>query len=285
VIAPTNLQPFGLDGPYPSGTVKNGVEYLAKNGFHGTLWLDCEGKWVKDQAEFAYLKKLVEDKGWEVGIHYTQGLIKLPYEDAIRLMKEEYEFVKDSTGFIPTSWCSFQNLDDVKFADWAYKNLNMVWRNGSSTHSLPNVGTLDNDTWPWWNKALSSRIIHPCFTHKTDIEPSTPYSIDYSKFIKWVDSYKNIDYEITGFNKWWEINNNTLNATFDDIYADGSKCDFIAHTNGEKALVNLDICSTKKHKRVFDVSSNREVRWVENGDMSMNFYVENGHEYRISLDN
>ncbi len=284
VTSPENIQPFGLDGPHPSSTVNNGIDYLVKNNFNGTLWLDKKYEWAKDQAEFAFIQKVVKEKGWEVGIHYSRGLTELPFEEATKLMREEYEFIKQHSGFTPTSWCSLQSRDNVTLADWAYKNLGMVWRNGSSGISiLPNVGNLDNGTWLWWNKSMQSGMVHPCFTHKTDIEPAVPYSIDYSKLVKWVDSYKKMGYEIAGFHEWWKINNNTLSATFENIYADDSKCDFTAHTNGEKALVNIDIRNAKKHKKVFDITLNREVSWVENGDMSMTFYVENGHKYRISL--
>lgn len=281
VIAPNNLQPFGLDGPHPFNTIYKGNKYMSDNGFNGTLWLDVGSDWTKNEIYRSYLQDLVKNKGWEVGIHYSRRLNDLPFEDAITLMKAEYNYVVKNFGYVPTSWCSLQNADNVALAAWAFDNLNMIWRNGSSgVHNLPNIGNLDNATWPWWSKSLGSRIIYPTFTHETDIEPAIPFSIDYSKFTEWVDNYKNMGYEIVGFAKWWKIINNSLYAKCDNIYADDRKMFFSAHTNGEKALVNVDNLYKKSKIKVIDITNNHEISW-KNINNSVSFYVENNHSYNI----
>ncbi len=280
-IAPPNLQPFGLDGPHPLYTVRSGIEYLNNCSFSGTLWLDVDGEWRTNETVRTLLRDLVKNEDWDVGIHFSQRLNDIPLYKATALMQAEYDYVEEKFGYAPSSWCSLQNADNITHAIWAYENLGMIWRNGNSgVDALPNVGNLDNATWSWWNDSLKSGIIHPTFTHRTDIELAIPYSIDFSKFIEWVNSYKSINYEVVGFYQWWEINNNAYTAHFDNIYTDDDSCRFTAYTNGEKTYVNVDL-PAQTHTKVVDQSVG-EIKWTENTDGSISFYVQDGHTYTIT---
>jgi hypothetical protein len=55
---------------------------------------------------------------------------------------------------------------------------------------------------------------------------------------------------------------------------------FTVTTNGEKALVNVNI-PAREDLRILDLLKKKEVRWTNNADNSIIFYVQSDHEYQI----
>jgi PKD repeat protein len=67
------------------------------------------------------------------------------------------------------------------------------------------IGNIYNNTWPWWSQASSNGVVYPVFTHRTDQDsPATiKYSIDYSKFTRWVNNYHTASVKVTGFKQYY----------------------------------------------------------------------------------
>ncbi|TFH04211.1 MAG: hypothetical protein E4H06_03265, partial [Methanosarcina sp.] len=177
--------PFGLDGPM-NGT-EEGIDYLKSKGFRGMMWFDKGLLEKSNETRINYLRSLVVNDSWEVGIHYTKELNSLPLDEAYRVMDEEYLYVSEKIGKKPTSWCCLRNRDNITHAIYAYENLGMIWRNGNSgIHAEQSVGNLDDDTWEWWESASRAGMSYPVFSHQLDVEPAIKYSISRSKFQNWV---------------------------------------------------------------------------------------------------
>jgi hypothetical protein len=106
-------------------------------------------------------------------------------------MQDIYDQITETFGRAPTTWCSFENKDNVTHATFAYYQLGMLWRNGFIDF-VPNVGTLTERRWPeFWSKISEAQMVYPSFTHNTDelIMPPEYYSIGYENFTRLIIAY------------------------------------------------------------------------------------------------
>lgn len=114
--------PFGID--YPNvGADYNGTQYMSSLDQKGVAWVDVGWLAWKGQPLINYTKSLLS-AGWELGIHYNQSLNSLSIAQAQALMQTQYNQVTSIFGQSPTSWCSFQNADNVTDAIFAYQQWN-----------------------------------------------------------------------------------------------------------------------------------------------------------------
>lgn len=282
-IGDNKLIPFGLDGPLPMNTTGEGIEYLKSKGYRGTMWFD-KGMFEKSNDTYvAYLHDLVTNNSWEVGIHYTKELNSLPLEEAYRVMDEEYSYVDEKIGQPPTSWCCLRNRDNLTHAFYAYENLGMTWRNGDAAiHGEKEVGNLYDDTWEWWEPASKAGMSYPVFSHQLDVEPAIKYSISRSKFREWVDNYYANNMTIVSFYEYNQISRNTYDASFEDLQYDENLLSFDAHTNGFKALVNVNI-PAGNDTQVYDTTLEKYLDYETEQDRSITFRVEDGHNYKVYI--
>ncbi|AKB74258.1 hypothetical protein MSLAZ_0997 [Methanosarcina lacustris Z-7289] len=280
-IGDSRIIPFGLDGPM-NGT-EEGIGYLKSKGYRGTLWFDKELLEHSNETHTNYLRSLVANDSWEVGIHYTKELNSLPLEEAYRLMNEEYRYVYEKIGRKPTSWCCLRNHDNLTHAIYAYDNLGMVWRNGDAAiHAERDVGNLYDDTWEWWKPASKAGMSYPVFTHQLDLEPAIKYSISRSNFRNWVDNYYANNMTIVSFYEYNQISRNTYDASFDNLQYNEKLVAFDAHTNGANALVNVNI-TAGNDTQVYDTTLEKSLDYETEPDKSINFQVEDNHTYNIHL--
>lgn len=282
-IGDRTLVPFGLDGPFPRNTTEEGIEYLNSKGYRGTMWLD-EGMLKKSNDTYvAYLQDLAANDSWEVGIHYTKELNSLPLEEAYRVMDEEYSYVDEKMGQPPTSWCCLRNRDNLTHAIYAYENLGMSWRNGDAAiHAERDVGNLYDDTWEWWEPASKAGMAYPVFSHQLDVEPAMKYSISRSKFREWVDNYYANNMTIVSFYEYNQISRNTYDASFENLQYDENLLSFDAHTNGFKALVNVNV-PAGNGTQVYDTTLEKYLDYETEKDRSINFWVEDSHNYKVYI--
>lgn len=275
---------FGLDGPYPINETGQGINYLSSKGDRGTIWFDVGDidKW--NETDLDYLRNLVTNDSWETGIHFSKELNRLPLEEAYKTMDKEYEYVYEKIGQKPTSWCCLRNNDNITHATYAYKKLRMFWRNGETgVHAEKVVGNLYDDTWEWWETASRAGMTHPVFTHQLDKDPAEKYSISYSKFKTWVDNYRSNNISIVSFYEYGQINRNSHDAHFENISSNGNLIGFEAHTNGFRALINLNI-TAGKDTQVYDQTSSKYLDYKTEEDKSVTFWTENNHTYNVYLD-
>jgi hypothetical protein len=282
-IGEKNSQPFGFDGPHSLTTIQNGLLYMKKFGYRGTIWFDI--LYIKDDDYTAFLKSLIQNEFWETGIHYSKSLNKLSSSIAYELISDEFETISSQLDTPPKSWCSLRNGDNVNFANYVYDKFKMIWRNGDTgIHSERIVGNLDDATWEWWNSASKSGLIYPAFTHQTDKEPAMRFSISYSNFKTWIDNYQSNGISIIPFNEWWHINANTNDTRITNISINNHTLKFQVRTNGEKGLVNVCV-SPEPDLVIMDHQTNEKINWSDYGDNSITFYVQSNHEYEIKSQN
>lgn len=284
-VGDSRLVPFGLDGPHVRNTTEQGIRYLNSKNNRGTIWFDIELLEQCSESDLEYLRSLVLNDSWDAGVHYSKELNNLPPEQAYNVMDEGYLYVYEKIGQKPTSWCSMRNRDNIAHAIYAYENFGMFWRNGDSgIHAEKDVGNLDDDTWAWWELASRAGMVYPAFTHELDIEPAIKYSISPSKFRSWVDNYCSNNVPIVSFYEYNQVNRNTYDAYFDDLeYYNESLITFDAHTNGSRALVNINI-NAGKDTQVYDDTFDKVLDYTLEKDKSISFWVENNHTYSVYLD-
>ena len=271
--------PFGFDGPHGFTTIHNGLLYMKKFGYRGTIWFDV--LYIKDRDYTTFLKSLIQNESWEAGIHYSKSLIKLSSGESNKLISEEYDSISSQLNTPPKSWCSLRNGDNVYFANYIYDKYKMIWRNGDTgVRSERKVGGLENANWEWWNSASKAGMIYPVFTHQTDMDPAIRYSISYSKFKTWIDNYHANGVSIVPFHEWWRINANTNDMLITDISIKNHTLRFRVKTNGERGLVNVNI-SAERDLVITDHQTHEMINWSDNGDNSITFYVQSNHEYEI----
>jgi hypothetical protein len=283
-IGNNKILPFGIDGPHARNTTEQGINYLGSKNDKGTIWVDRNYLEQYTETDLEYLRNLVATDSWDVGVHYSEELNSFSLEQAYKIMDEEYSYVYEKIGRKPTTWCSMRNRDNVTHAIYAYEELGMFWRNGDSgVNAEKEVGNLDDDTWEWWESVSRAGMVYPVFTHKLDQEPAIKYSISSSKFRNWVDNYFSKNVSIVSFYEYSQINRNTYDAHFDDLEYNEHLITFDVHTNGARALINVNI-SAGKDTQVYDSTSNKFINYATEKDKSITFWVENNHTYNIYLD-
>lgn len=283
-IGYSKMVAFGLDGPYTLNLTGQGINYLNSKGCSGTLWFDDVYNLAQfDQKSIEYLRYLVMNGSWEVGIHFSEELNSLPLDEAYKTMDKEYESIYEKIGKKPTSWCSLRNRDNITHAIYAYNKLGMYWRNGESgVHAEEVVGNLYDDTWTWWEPASRAGMNLPVFTHQTDKDPAIKYSISFSKFKTWVDNYYSNNVSIVPFYEYSLINRNSHDAYFDNISSSGNLILFDAHTNGVKSYINVNV-TAGNNTQVYDRTLDESLNYSLEEDKSINFWAENNHTYEINL--
>ena len=282
-IGDRNATAFGLDGPLPMNTTGEGIDYLKDKGYRGTMWFDKGMFEESNETYINYLRSLIANDSWEVGIHYTKELNSLPLEEAYLVMEEEYSYVYEKTGKRPTSWCCLRNRDNLTHAIYAYENLGMTWRNGDAAiHAEKYVGGLCDDTWEWWEPASKAGISYPVFSHQLDVDPAIKYSISRSKFRDWVDNYYSNNMTIIPFYEYNQINCNTYDSSFGNLQYSEKLLAFDAHTNGADALVNVNI-TAEDSTQVYDVALEKYLDYEIEQDRSITFRVADNHSYEVYL--
>jgi hypothetical protein len=282
-IGDKTIQPFGFDGPHSYPTIMQGISYMNKFGYRGTIWYDTTNS--NDENYTRLLNSLFQNESWEVGIHFNKSLTTLSPVDSYELISDQYTKVTSLFNTSPKTWCSLRNGDTTDQANYLFEKYSMIWRNGEmGVNSEPAYGNLEDLTWDWWNLASKSGLIFPAFTHETDPEPAIRYSISYSKFTSWVDNYRANGISIIPFNEWRLINANTHDAYITNISLQNQTLTFDAKTNGERALVNANI-SAQKDMKIKDEISHTFINWTKNGDNSITFYVQSNHTYTIFTNN
>jgi hypothetical protein len=275
-----NMLPFGLDGPHDYATVKKGISAMKKNGFRGTIWFDI--LYLQDEDNNTFFESLLLHDSWEAGIHFSKSLSELSFSEASNLISEEYRTISLLLNTYPKSWCSLRNGDTSDHADYLFDMYHMIWRNGNpGIYAERSIGALEDETWEWWNLASRAGLVYPAFIHQSDRDPAIGFSISYSKFMTWIDNYHVNGITVIPFSEWWHINANSNDTIITRISVQNQTLRFNVKTNGEKALVNVNI-ARRDDLCIRDLVTSSSVPWTGNGDGSITFSVESTHTYEIS---
>jgi hypothetical protein len=255
-----DLVPFGIDVPRAEGN-QNGAAYMAERGYVGVVWAD--EYYLENQPEVIPFQQALLDQGWELGIHYSKSLNTLSTAEALAYMEEVYDQVYQTFGRAPTSWCSFENKDNLTHARYAYESLGMLWRNAQ--WYIPNGGSLVENTWPaFWSMISDAQMVTPSFTHFTDQTGTvSAYAIGYSHFTNWVDSYAGKS--IVGFNEYYHrIWNQVDTRVHYQSYTPGEELKFTVQCNEFPSRLLIDFSGAedavvKKNGAVLSSSGDYQV--------------------------
>lgn len=232
-----NYTGFGLDYPKPD-TNYNGTAYLHNNNCRSTVWADVG--FLSDPNYVNYTRMLIDDYGFDLGVHYHHRLTDKSYEEACNDIDNETEQIYNTFGRYPTSFCSLQNADNVSHARYAYEKYGILWRNGASgVRGLPSVGNYYSVTSPWWAETYSRGALYPVFTHDTDDNPSTTFGITPDQLYAYVSGYKSNNVDIVGFNEYYKRNLNQNNAVVAITRNDGSAINYDLATTGFPSNVHM----------------------------------------------
>jgi fibronectin type 3 domain-containing protein len=232
-----DLVPFGIDVPRAEGN-QNGAAYMAERGHVGVVWAD--EYYLDNLPEVIPFQQALLDQGWELGIHYSRSLNTLSTVEALAYMEEVYDQVYQTFGRAPTTWCSFENKDNLTHARYAYESLGMLWRNAQ--WYIPNGGSLVENTWPaFWSMISGAQMVTPSFTHFTDQTGTvSAYAIGYSHFTNWVDNYAGKS--IVGFNEYYHRISNQVDTKIQyQSYTPGEELKFTVQCNEfpSRLLINF----------------------------------------------
>jgi fibronectin type 3 domain-containing protein len=217
---------------------QNGAAYMAERGHVGVVWAD--EYYLDNLPEVIPFQQALLDQGWELGIHYSKSLNTLSTAEALAYMEEVYDQVYQTFGRAPTSWCSFENKDNLTHARYAYESLGMLWRNAQ--WYIPNGGSLVENTWPaFWSMISDAQMVTPSFTHFTDQTGTvSAYAIGYSHFTNWVDNYAGKS--IVGFNEYYHRISNQVDTKIQyQSYTPGEELKFTVQCNDfpSRLLINF----------------------------------------------
>lgn len=276
-IGSTKYQAFGYDGPHTYRTVAEGMDEIRDANMNATIFADVG--YIRDQTYVEYLKGLIAD-GWELGIHYSEGLSTMKLANATTMMMDEYSTISEAFGTHPLTWCSLGNLDNSTYSLLAKKNLNMVFRSlRVIPQNVPGSTDITNPTINYWlGAARSGASTVPIYVHQTEVEPQpSRSSVDASKFDVWLNYIIANGVRLTGFYKWYMINSNQLDAEF-YTYINGTITTIIANTNGYNAIILAQI----KSDSVIAVQQNKQIiEYSTTPGGYIIFEVEDGGKYKI----
>jgi hypothetical protein len=261
-IGSTKYQAFGYDGPHDASTVMEGMNEIRDANMSATIFADVG--YLRNPPYVEYLKGLIAD-GWELGIHYSEGLSTIRWENATDLMVSEYTSISEMFETQPLFWCSLGNLDNATYALWAKNNLNMLYRSlRVIPQNVPGSSDITNLSIDYWMGAAKSGVSTvPIYVHQTEIEPQeSRSSVDASLFDSWLSNIIANDIRLTGYNEWYMINSNQLDATF-SYGAAGDNTTIAVNTNGHYAnvLVKIkadDVIAVEHEKQIVDYSTSPE---------------------------
>lgn len=252
VVIGSNLhQAIGFDGPHEPPTVIEGFELLKEAGATPTIFADVDclanATWV------AYLRDLIDNYSWELGIHYSEELAKMALEDAYDMMDSETATITGVFGRPPLAFCSFANRENWTHATYAMDNLNQIWRSYRMPNFVMGVCGMTNVTWSYYyDVAIAGYGTHPFYTHEVDIEPSMS-AVDRSLFRLWLNASTGTDLKIVGYRDWYEIQANQGDAVVSNIIFGQASASFELTTNGYPAMVYTE------GAWVFPTSQNQEL--------------------------
>jgi len=233
IYAPNDEQAFGYDGPHALNTVENGWALLQSHSYRATIYADIL---YMNPGIIAEVQTLL-DLGWELGIHYSQALRGLSLVDAKALMLSEYNTIAATFDTNPVIWCSSGNSHNVTHANFAFNTLDMVSR------YYPQGWSLDFNDIAWeyiWKESLNASFCSWTYTHETDLEPSIIYSIDWSKFVQWVDSYVDAGIKIVPAGEWYLTAANTIDAYIPNIVNTGEVSFELLGTNNYPTWLRIN---------------------------------------------
>jgi hypothetical protein len=130
----------------------------------------------------------------------------------------------------------------------------------------------------WMGASDAGVATLPAYAHETEVTPADSASISASLFDAWLSSIITNGVKLTGYNNWYMINSNQLDATFQTSTEEGDTT-IIADTNGHTANILVKINA----ESVTGVTHNGEgVIYSTSPEGYIIFEVEDGESYSVS---
>lgn len=228
---------LGFDGPRPNYTA--GRDWLTERGYKATMWYDT-GLYAKtNDSQRAAFDDLMNNKGWETGIHFTKALALLSAENATNMMDSETAQIEAMYGPV-LSWVSLGNNENESHTNYMYETFGSIRRNSQVANSGAIVGATyimskstvsSDDNIKFWDEASQHKSFKPIYVHSVISPLQESASTDYNDFDRIMTNYTNDGIEIIPFGQWWYETTN-MNQTISSVYFDENDSYFTINTRG-----------------------------------------------------
>lgn len=242
-IGSTIHQALGFDGPREPSHVMDGFNLIESYGGKPTIFADVD--YLTNETYVQYIKGLIAN-GWELGIHFTEDLNSIAWEDLFDFIDTDFAAIVDIFNASPRSWTCLHTVGNNTQAAYIYATYGCVWRNFLMPNTLMASASLTNNSFQWYFPAsLSGYAGFTVFTHDTDLEPADVNSIDASKFRLWLSALVSNEIKIVGYYDWYMIQTNQVSASYTIEYSKYGM-EITANTNGFPAMTLVqNISSTE----------------------------------------
>ncbi len=238
---------FGFDGPRVN--YSNGTDWLKGHGQRATLWVSPRAYYnLLSSSQKSDVQDLINNKGFELGIHFVRSLRNLPWDAAVNEM--DTETIKVSNIFnnrSVLSWVSLGNQENSSHAEYMWNNHHSLWRNAPnsnagaysgiySIYSSSSVSSYSNIR--FWDIASQYKSFNPAYTHSVLNLLEEPDSVNTSDFDRIFTNYTKSGIKIIPYSEWYYTNLNTI-TNITNIYFSQTSSHFNINTSNYNATTRI----------------------------------------------
>jgi len=221
---------------------------------------------------------------YTVSFHEYYDLTTLTQTAAEENITKAFTNYYNKYGRYPGVWCALSNGINSSHIKYTWSNYQSLARNylfaflfkeDLFTQTPYGVNTIDDYMSNYFDSGAVNTIAFTAYTH--DVNTTTgDYKTSVSGWKTFYNWTKKYDYKIVDLETFYSILKNQVNAYFDIQKNENGVIEFVAHTNGAPAYVNVNFHGS--NIKVVDLTTGKEVKWYEG---SVEFWVEDGHTYKV----
>ena len=246
VLSKNNEFAFGQDGP--RANYNGATEWLKAHNQSETIWGGVSYWSALTADQKADILDMVNNRSFEVGIHFTDGLSARSWAEAINEINIEIPIIASDYGHMPVSFCSLGNNEDVTHASNIWANWSVLWRNMpnsnqgilySSIYAMYGVSTISqDDNTGYWKTSCQYGAFHPVYTHSVANPLNESSSVDTQNFTAIMDCYNANNVTIVPYGKWYYESVNTVQP-ITDVLLDTYGSHFSIDSQGYNASTRI----------------------------------------------
>jgi PKD repeat protein len=224
----------------------SGLEWLKEHNWTGTLWLGNTTWNGFNASQRAELTDLVENNGWEPGVHFKYSLSGLSWGEMKTQVADQLAELGTIWGRSVQSWCSLGNSETYLQQEYIWVTYQSLHRNNGFSSALTGITELSSPStestttnMPFWYPASQYCTFVPNYMHAVNTPLTESGSIDFETDFKTVMTrYEACGARTVSFTPWYYESNNTA-ANISDVYLDTYGSHFTMDTTGWNASTRI----------------------------------------------